>query len=234
MHSCQPVVVLFLSASILFVGTVASTRASSADPSVLTLGFDSMPAGKAPSGFSGARTGRGAPGTWVVREDETAPSGTMVLAQTSSDPTNKRFPVCVYDGFSATDVDLSVRFRPLSGEVDQAAGLVWRYQDADTYYVVRANALEDNVVLYKVEHGKRSDLQPTDTFLFAYGKDAPVPTGSWSVLRVVARGQKFSVWLNSEHLFDVEDDTFQGPGRVGLWTKADSVTVFDSFSIQGL
>ena len=232
MHSCQPIAVLFLSVSILFVGTVTSTRTVRADSSLLTLDFDSMPAGKPPSGFTAARTGRGAPGRWVVREDETAPSGTMVLAQTSSDPTSKRFPVCVYDGFSAADVELSVRFRPLSGEVDQAAGLVWRYQDADAYYVVRANALEDNVVLYKVEDGKRSDLRPTDASLFAYGKDAPVPTGSWSTLRVVVRGQKFSVWLNDEHLFDVEDDTFQGPGRVGLWTKADSVTVFDSFAIQ--
>jgi hypothetical protein len=226
--------VLFLSASILFVGTVASTRTFSADPSVLTLGFDSMPAGKAPSGFSAARTGRGASGTWVVREDETAPSGTMVLGQTSSDPTSNRFLVCVYDGFSAADVDLSVRFRPLSGEVDQAAGLVWRYQDPDNYYVVRANALENNVVLYKVEDGKRSDLRPTGAWPFTYGKDANVPTGSWGALRVVARGLKFSVWLNGEHLFDVEDDTFHGTGRVGLWTKADSVTDFDSFEIQGL
>jgi hypothetical protein len=198
------------------------------------LGFDSMPVDKAPSGFSAARTGSGAPGTWVVREDESAPSGSRVLAQTSSDPTSKRFPVCVYDGFSEADVELSVRFRPLSGKVDQAAGLVWRYQDVDNYYIVRANALEDNVVLYKVEDGKRSDLRPVGAFLFAYGKDVPVPVGSWSVLTVVARGQEFAIWLNGEHLLDVEDDTFQGPGKVGLWTKADSVTAFDSFSIRGL
>ncbi len=113
------------------------------------------------------------------------------------------------------------------------AGLVWRYQDANNYYVVRANALEDNVVLYKMEQGKRSDLKPKDASFFSYGKDAPVPAQRWNTLRVTVRGQHFSVWLDGEHLFDVEDETFSGAGRVGLWTKADSVTAFDSLTLHG-
>jgi len=199
----------------------------------LTLDFDRMDADVAPVGFTQARTGRGGTGAWEVKEDNTAPSGKKVLAQTSSDPTNYRFPLCVYDAFEARDVDLSVSFKPLSGRVDQAAGLVWRYQDSDNYYVVRANALEENVVLYKVENGKRSDLKPQGSW-FAYGKDAPVPLGVWSSLRVLVRSNTFSVSLNGEHLFDVEDDTFPRAGKVGLWTKADSVTLFDTLTARSL
>ncbi len=129
-------------------------------------------------------------------------------------------------------MDLSVAFKPISGSVDQAAGLVWRYRNPQTYYVVRANALEDNVVLYKVEAGKRSDLKPTGSRFMSYGKKAPVPGGAWSELRLQAQGNHFAVWLNGEHLFDVEDETFSEAGKVGLWTKADSVTAFDDFSIK--
>jgi len=198
-----------------------------------TLDFDQMDAQIAPLGFTQARTGRGGTGAWEIKKDNTAPSGQKVLAQTSSDPTNYRFPLCIYDAFEARDVDLSVSFKPLSGTVDQAAGLVWRYQDPDNYYVVRANALEGNVVLYKVENGKRSDLKPKGSW-FAYGKDAPVPLKVWSSLRVIVRSNTFSVSLNGEHLFDVEDDTFPQAGKVGLWTKADSVTLFDTLTARSL
>ena len=209
--------------------TAVDVAANAATSAELTLDFDRMEAGIAPVGFTQARTGRGGSGAWEVKEDDTAPSGKKVLAQTSSDPTNYRFPLCIHDAFEAGDVDLSVFFKPLSGRVDQAAGLVWRYQDPDNYYVVRANALEENVVLYKVENGKRSDLKPQGSW-FAYGKDAPVPLGAWSSLRVLARSSTFSVWLNGDHLFDVEDDTFANAGKVGLWTKADSVTLFDTLT----
>ena len=141
----------------------------------LALDFDRMDAHIAPVGFTQARTGRGGTGAWEIKEDNTAPSGKKVLAQTSSDPTNYRFPLCIYDAFEARDVDLSVSFKPLSGRVDQAAGLVWRYRDPDNYYVVRANALEDNVVLYKVENGERSDLKIRGGGFLSYGKEAPVP-----------------------------------------------------------
>ena len=199
----------------------------------LTLDFDRMQAHSAPLGFTQARTGRGRSGAWEVQEDKTAPSGTKVLAQTSDDPTHYRFPLCIYDAFEARDVDLSVYFKPLSGRVDQAAGLVWRYQDTDNYYVVRANALEENVVLYKVENGKRSDLKSKGSW-FAYGKNVPVPLAEWSSLRVLVRANTFSVWLNGDPLFDVEDETFANAGKLGLWTKADSVTLFDTLTARSL
>ena len=167
----------------------------------------------------------------MIREDVTAPSGRKVVVQTSHAETSYRFPLCVYKGFTGKDVELAVRFKPISGRIDQAAGLVWRYRDSSNYYVVRANALENNVVLYKVEDGKRTDLKPEGSGFFTYGKKMPVPRGEWSELRVRAQGKRFAVWLNGERLFDVEDETFGGAGKVGLWTKADSVTAFDDLSI---
>ena len=128
------------------------------------------------------------------------------------------------------DVDLSVRFRPVSGRVDQAAGLVWRYQNEDNYYIVRANALEDNVVLYKVQNGQRTDL-PVKGEGRTYGKPAEVPAGQWSTLRVVAAGPRFEVHFNGRKLYEVEDTTFAQAGRVGVWTKADSVTHFDDLTV---
>jgi hypothetical protein len=166
-----------------------------------------------------------------VVPDETARSRPYALAQTDADATSYRFPVCVLEAVSAADVDMSVRFKPIRGDKDQAAGLVWRYRDANNYYVVRANALEDNVVLYKVEHGKRTDLDPMGSGAFAYGKKIRVPSGAWSTLRIVARGKLFTVFLNGQQLFDVEDSTFTGAGKVGVWTKADSVTHFDDLAV---
>ncbi len=171
---------------------------------------------------------------WVTVKDETAPSKPNVLAQTSMDPTNYRFPICVYDKIIASDVDIRVRFKPVKGRVDQAAGIVWRYQDKNNYYVVRANALENNVVLYKVHNGRRSDIDPVGSGLFHYGKKSNIPSGTWGSLRCVARGNRFTVYINGEHLFEVEDNTFQKPGKTGLWTKADSYTLFDDLQIKVL
>ena len=120
-----------------------------------TVDFSQDTAGQPPKGFEFAHTlGVGRPGNWVVQAEET----NKFLVQTDRDSTRSRFPVAVLSDLSAADVDLSVRFKPVAGRVDQAAGLVWRYRNQDNYYIVRANALEDNVVLYKVEGGTRTDL----------------------------------------------------------------------------
>jgi hypothetical protein len=192
-----------------------------------TFGFDGDVVGQPPRGFVFGHTAKvGAPGTWVVQAEGT----NHYLAQTGADATRSRFPVAVASDVSAADVDVSVRFRPISGRVDQAAGLVWRYQNEDNYYLVRANALENNVVLYKVERGRRTDL-PLKGAGRTYGKAAEVPRGQWSTLRVVATGPLFEVSLNGVTLYEVEDATFTAAGRVGVWTKADSVTHFDDLTI---
>jgi len=196
-----------------------------------TFAFDDQKVGEPPKGMTCTLTGNGRPGSWSVMADQAAPSEPNVLAQTDQDSTSYRFPVCVLDGHTAVDVDLSVRFKPVSGAGDQAAGLVWRYSDKDNYYIVRANALENNVVLYKVEKGKRTDLDPKGSGAFAYGKKVKVPTATWSTLRVVAKGNLFETYLNGERLFDVEDTTFSASGKVGVWTKADSVTQFDDLKL---
>jgi hypothetical protein len=140
--------------------------------------------------------------------------------------------LAIYERGRFTDGAVSVRFKPVSGGVDQAAGLVWRYRDENNYYVVRANAREDNVVLYKVENGRRDSIgpigRPDD-----YGVKHTVPHGRWSTLGVAFARSRFTVSFDGEKLFEVDDSTFAGPGSVGLWTKADSVTYFDGFEFAG-
>lgn len=194
-----------------------------------TTNFDSDAVGTLASGWTSAMTSDGGPPRWEVIEDETAPSGPHVLAQLSDDSTRGRFPLAIYESATLTDGEVSVSFKPISGRVDQSGGLVWRYRDADNYYVVRANALEDNVVLYKVEGGRRSSLAPKGTPSETYGVDHEVPGQTWSTLRVTFQGPLFTVYFNGEKLFEVEDTTFTDAGTVGLWTKADSVTHFDDF-----
>jgi hypothetical protein len=190
--------------------------------------FSDDAAGQPPKGFEFGHTARaGAPGKWVVESE----GANKYLAQIDPDRTRARFPVAVLSDVSAADVDLSVRFRPVSGRVDQAAGLVWRFQNEDNYYIVRANALEQNVVLYKVENGRRTDLAVKGEGR-TYGKKAPVPSGQWSTLRVVAAGPLFQVHYNGTMLYEVEDATFRQPGKVGVWTKADSVTQFDDLTVS--
>ena len=191
------------------------------------LDFEQDAVGQPPKGFTFGHTKKaGTPGRWVVQQD----AGGKYLAQLDADRTRNRFPVAVVSDISGVDIDLSVRFRPVSGRVDQAAGLVWRYQNEDNYYLVRANALEDNVVLYKVQNGQRTDL-PVRGEGRTYGKPTEVPSGQWSTLRVVAAGPRFEVHVNGRKLYEVEDSTFTQAGRVGVWTKADSISHFDDLTV---
>lgn len=208
-------------ALVLLAGTVVIHGATR------TVDFSNDAVGQAPKGFEFGHTAKaGAPGKWIVQ----AEGNNKYLAQLDADNTRSRFPVAVVSDVNVSDVDLSVRFKPVSGRVDQAAGLVWRFQNEDNYYIVRANALEGNVVLYKVQGGKRTDL-PVKGEGRTYGKKAPVPSGQWSTLRVVAAGPRFEVYSNGTKLYEVEDSTFTGAGKVGVWTKADSVTHFDDLTM---
>ena len=217
----------------LFFALLFAMNAPTAFPQTMTITFDRDKEGLVPHGFSTALTGRGKPGVWKVVKDETSPSKPNALAQTDMDNTDYRFPVCVYDSVSARNVYVCVRFKPVKGEVDASAGIVWRYRDKDNYYVVRANALEDNVVLYKVENGRRTDLALVGKGR-TYGAKEKVPSGDWGTLRVVASGNHFDAYHNGRKLFEVEDETFTKAGKVGLWTKADSYTLFDDLIINVL
>lgn len=213
--------------TILLLALVALGATIMVHAATRKIDFTDDAVGQPPKGFEFGHTAKvGAPGKWVVQAD----GANRFLAQTDADATRSRFPVAVFTNLTAADVDLSVRFRPVSGRVDQAAGLVWRYRDQDNYYIVRANALEDNVVLYKVENGRRTDL-PVKGEGRTYGKKAEVPAAQWSTLRVAANGRLFEVYFNGTKLYEVEDATFTQPGKVGVWTKADSVTHFDDLTV---
>jgi hypothetical protein len=183
--------------------------------------------GTVPKDWVVAMTHQGGPPKWEIVADPTAPSPPHVFAQTSEDNTSGRFPLAIYQKVNFTDGSVSVRFKPVKGERDQAAGIVWRYRDPDNYYIVRANALEGNVVLYKVEGGKRLSLEPKGTPSKTYGVKHKVPKQTWSTLKVEFSGSRFEVFFDGSKIMEVVDATFTGAGRIGLWTKADSVTYFD-------
>jgi hypothetical protein len=192
---------------------------------VRSLAFDAAAADHPPAGFTPAHTGRGGPGVWRVQPDASAPSRLPVLVQTSTDPTNYRFPLCLADAVVARDVAVAVRLNPVAGGVDRAGGIVVRATDPDRYYVARANALEDNVRLYCVVAGKREQIA---------GRDLKVASATWHALGLVASGARFAVFFNGQRLFDHDDATLAAPGRIGLWTKADSVTCFDDLAVATL
>jgi hypothetical protein len=180
---------------------------------------------ESPVAFQSMLTGRGGPVAWSVIDDPSAPAGPKVLAQTSKDRTDNRFPLAVFDQPVLQDLDVAVRFKPVSGEVDRAAGIAVRLADRDNYYVVRANALEDNVRLYRVVKGDRQQFA---------GANAKVPSGVWQELRLVVRGSRFEVFFAGKSLYSATDATFGAAGRIALWTKADSVTSFDDLRIAAL
>ena len=187
------------------------------------LTFDQDAVASPPAGFEFARTGQGAEGKWVVREDREKP-GNRVLVQESADPTDYRFPLAVVKEGSYKDVVLSVRAKPVSGEVDQGFGMVWRYKDAGNYYITRCNADEDNCTIYHTVAGRRRSFQ---------NKPIRVAKNTWHTLKMEATGNHFVVWFDGAKVLDANDDTFMDAGRVGLWTKADSVIEFDDFTIEG-
>ncbi len=196
-----------------------------ASQSAITWNFDAATVGSPPPGFSFGRTGSGRPGRWVVRAAVDAPSGSNVLAQEDDDQTDYRFPIAVEDSASFKDLNLSVRCKPLEGKVDRACGIVWRYRDESNYYLARANALEDNVRFYYVENGRRREVK---------GWNGKVSSGTWHELRVEMRGNAVQVYFDGTKVIDASDARFPTPGKVGMWTKADSRTLFDNLTATPL
>jgi Galactocerebrosidase, C-terminal lectin domain len=170
------------------------------------------------------RTGQGTPAQWAIVADPTAAGG-RAIAQTSTDKTDYRFPLAIYKPYSGKNLEVSVRFRPVSGSVDQAGGIAVRLQTPDDYYVVRANALEDNVRFYRVVKGKREQLA---------GANTKVATNTWHTLTLKADGDGFTISYDGKEMYTTRDTTFTEAGKVALWTKADSVTYFDNLTIRPL
>lgn len=189
-----------------------------------TVNFDDAKVGAPPPGWTATQTGQGQ-ARWAVVADASAPSKPNVLKQSGV----ATFPVCLKDDTNLKDGFVEVKFKPVSGREDQAGGLVWRAKDANNYYIFRANANENNAVLYKTVNGRRTPLDIVGR-KGGYGVRERVASGQWHTLRVEFAGNRFQAFFDGKHEFDVEDSTFNGPGKVGVWTKADSVTLFDDFS----
>jgi hypothetical protein len=187
-----------------------------------TYDFDNDTAGGMPARFHAARTGQGPESKWIVKADPAAPSKPNVVEQTSLDGTDYRFPLLIADEGSFEDFDLSVRFKAVAGEADRAAGLVFRLKDANNYYIVRANALEDNCRLYRMVAGNRRQFA---------GANFKITPGEWHELRVECIGNRIICYFDGVKKIEASDDTFGQGGKVGLWTKADSVTYFDDLKV---
>ncbi len=186
--------------------------------------FSKDDVGKLPKGWSAAKTGKGKGSVWRVVADDTSPSGTgFVLAQTAEGP-RRLFNLCVLDDSKYRDVEIKVAFKAVRGRIDQGGGIVWRYQDADNYYIARMNPLENNYRFYKVVDGRRTQL--------ATKEGLRVPAGQWHTLEIECVGNKIECELDGVVVIQAEDDTFTAPGKVGLWTKADAQTRFDCFTVE--
>lgn len=181
-----------------------------------TANFDADAVGKAPSGWTCGSTGKGL-FHWTVEMDPTAPSRPNVLKQSGS----AAFPWCVKNEIAIADGMVEVKFKPVAGKEDQAGGLVWRWKDGGNYYVARANALENNVSLYHTTNGSRQTIEY---------KNAPVAPNVWHTLRVDFKGGAIQVALNGKIYINAQDSHIAGVGKAGVWTKSDSVTLFDDFS----
>ncbi len=182
--------------------------------------------GKLPAGWQAAQTGMGQGSVWKVVADETAPSKSgLALAQTAAGP-NALFNLCVATkGQFGNNVTVSVSLKAIRGELDQGGGVVWLYQDANNYYVVRYNPLEDNFRVYKVIAGKRTQLGTIEHIQKAPG---------WHTIRVTHVGNDITCILDDKHRLIVNDYAIRKPGLVGLWTKADAQTHFDRFEAREL
>ena len=178
--------------------------------------FDSAAAGQPPAGWTATKTGSGTE-KWTVERDDSAPSKPNVLKQSGV----ATYPVCLKNDTSLKDGFVEVKFKPISGKEDQAGGLVWRAKDSNNYYVARANALENNITIYHTVNGRRTEKKRTSM---------PVASKMWHTLRVDFQNNHFTVTCDGRKAIEWDDETFKDAGNVGLWTKADSVTLFDDFS----
>jgi hypothetical protein len=188
------------------------------------ISFDTAQTGNTPSDFDVQRTGDGGPAQWILVRDETAQGG-LALEQASRDKADYRFPLAIYKPFSGANVEVQARFKAVSGAVDRAGGIAVRLTTPDDYYVVRANALEDNVRFYRVVKGRRQQLESASL---------KVSANEWHTLALKAEGDRFTISFDGKQLYSVTDKTFANGGKVALWTKSDSVTRFDSVDIKPL
>ena len=198
-------------ASLVMLGSLAAPLLAG-EETKRTWKFDEEPSGQIAKGCVGAV------GTWTVVDSDQG----KALAQSAKNP-NSVFNITLATDTNAKDIELSVRMKAVAGEVDQGGGLVWRAKDAKNYYLARYNPLEDNYRLYKVVDGKRTLIQNADI----------THSDGWHTLRVTMTGDQITCEYDGKTYLEAKDDTFPGPGKIGLWSKADAQSQFDDLSLQG-
>jgi len=184
--------------------------------------FDKEKVGALPEGWSAYVTGRGPNSKWEVQKMEDAPSAPNVLVQVSQPRVSYHFNVAVDENSNYSNVELSVWLKAIKGKIDQGGGLVWRFKDANNYYIARANPLENNFRVYKVVNGRRIQLQSARI---------PLRAGKWYIMKIENEGNRIVCFLDGKKYLEVRDDTFKS-GKIGLWTKADAVTAFDNLRVK--
>jgi hypothetical protein len=189
----------------------------------ITFSFEDPSPGQLPEAWSTAKTGEGNGSVWQIVAFEQQGKKGQALAQVSSEGPRPLYNLCVLAKEKRTDVDLSVAVKAVKGEIDQGGGLVWRYRDANNYYITRWNPLETNFRVYHVVAGKRTQLATADV---------TVATDQWHTVRAVQTGNHIQCYLDGKLFLDVKDETLKDAGAVGLWSKADAVTWFDNLTIQ--
>ena len=183
--------------------------------------FEKDETGKPPAGFEFSVTAKKQPGRWVVAKE----GDNRVLAQLDRDKTPRRFAMALVRDAAQKDLRISVKAKPIAGDEEMVAGLVWRYQDADNYYVARWNA--DSVRVDRVVNGERQLLPPREIKV----KLAPE---AWHTLAVEHRGDRMQVYVDDARVFEGSDPAYAAPGRFGVWIKADSMTYFDDLTVEAL
>jgi hypothetical protein len=211
---------------IVLVVVIAGTVLPAAEDEPRAFRFQKEDVGKVPAGWKADKTGKGEGSVWKVVADDTAPSGAgLVLAQTTEGPSSL-FNLCVAQDTNYQDVEVSVAFKANEGKKDQGGGIVWRYQDANNYYIARMNPLEDNFRVYKVIAGKRSAQ--------FQNAEVKIPAGEWHTLKIKMVGDHIECFLDGKPYLDVKDTSITSAGKVGLWTKGDAQTAFDQVRVRNL
>ena len=198
-----------------------SLGATAGDKGRTVWSFDEDKVGNAPTSFEFAVTAKKQPGKWVIAKE----GDNHVLAQVDRDKTARRFAMALVKNSSYKDLRISVKAKPVAGEVEMVAGLVWRYKDADNYYVARWNA--DSVRVDRVVSGERQLMTPHEIKI-------TLTPQTWHTLTVEHRGEGIKVFVGRQMVFEGKDETYPEAGRIGVWIKADSLTYFDDLTAEEL
>ncbi len=208
-------------ARLAFLALALMAAPASAQTPPVNVSFNDMTTGQPPLGFTTGIGGTGASSIWRIEDDPRAPRG-KVLTQKSTDSSSLRYPICIYDGIRTLNSDVSVSFNIVSGKIDQVAGIALRVADTGNYYLARASAKDNAVTLSRFVGGSGTDLTSASI---------KVPVGTWQTLRFKIDRDRLTVYLNGQQVIDWSDSRHTREGRVGLWTRADAVTMFDDLSI---